>query len=52
MILFVSLLGLLIAAWGMAHHIGLYRTGKRKKSAPGGASQPVSTEKSDVETEV
>ena len=48
-ILMISLMGLLIAVWGMAHHIWQQHSHGRSKTSAKKASAP--DEQSDVETE-
>ena len=50
MILLVSLLGLLIAAWGMAHHIWLQRAQSRSKPSAGSVPAPGPAEETEVES--
>lgn len=52
MVLFISLVGLLIAALGMARHIWLQRARSRSKLSAGKAIAPRSSEETDVETEI
>jgi hypothetical protein len=52
MVLLVSLLGLLVAALGMARYIALQRARSRSKSSAGTAKAPGQAEETDVETEI
>ena len=52
MVLLVSLLGLLVAALGVARHIALQRARSRSKPSVGAAKAPGQAEETDVETEI
>ena len=52
MVLLVSLVGLLVAALGVARHIALQRARSRSKPSGGAAKAPGHAEETDVETEI
>ena len=52
MVLLVSLLGLLVAALGVARHIVMQRARSRSKPSAGAAKAPGQAEETDVETEI
>ena len=52
MVLLVSLLGLLVAALGVARHIIMQRARSRSKPFARAAEAPGQAEKTDVETEI
>ena len=52
MVLLVSLVGLLVAALGVARHIILQRVRSRSKPSAGAAKAPGQAEETDAETEI
>jgi hypothetical protein len=52
MVLLVSLMGLLVAALGMARHIALQRARSRSKPSAGTLKASGQAEGTDVETEI
>jgi hypothetical protein len=52
MVLLVSLVGLLIAALGVARHIVMQRARSRSKPSADTAKAPGQAEETDVETEI
>ena len=52
MVLLVSLVGLLIAAMGVARHIVMQHSRSRSKPSAGAAKTPGQGEETDVETEI
>jgi hypothetical protein len=52
MVLLVSVVGLLVAALGMARHIALQRARSLPKPSAGASKAPGQAEETDVETEI